>query len=150
MPVPVLSDAWVQELTAKMNTNPVFQEKANGMNMNIAIVATPDSSVGLDRVLSAFIKLEDGKIVDGRALTPEEAEKWSDLKIVGTGSAWKAVLDREEDPMFAVAMGNLKLEGGDLGALLPYLDAAVDLLNDVLDIDATYPWTGPGWEKVSA
>jgi len=150
MPVPVLSDSWVKELTTKMNGNPTFQQKAGGMNMNIAIVATADSSVGSDHTLSAFIKLVDGKIVDGKALSPDEVDKWTDLKILGTASAWKDVLDRTTDPMFAVAMGDLKLEGGDLGALLPYLDAAVDLLNDVLDIDATYPWTGPGWDKVSA
>ena len=51
---------------------------------------------------------------------------------------WKSLLRNQVNPIMALMTGRLELIRGDLGRLLPYADAAKELLHLVTQIDTEF------------
>ncbi len=60
----------------------------------------------------------------------------------GNAAAWKRILAGEVEPLTALMTGKLRLTQGSLAKLLPYVQAAKELVAAARRIPSTFP---PGW-----
>jgi putative sterol carrier protein len=90
-----------------------------------------------------FLDLWHGECRLARAAaSSDEAE--ARYILTGSSSSWRLVLTGKLAPLVAIMTGRLRLTKGSLAELIPYVDAAKELVMTAASIEATYPGEAGG------
>ncbi len=142
MSAEIFTQGWADEWCAKINTNDAYRKAAARWEGAIALVMSAQAEMGIPEQRAVVADLWHG---DCRTASVADAGALEDAPYViqATPATWKRVLDGSTDPIVGLMGGKLKLEKGGLFALLPYAQAAKQLVVSAREVDTTFPegWT---------
>lgn len=88
----------------QLNNDPEWAEK--GKNLNYSMVYNFEAPIEG----SFHARFADGKVIDVRDATPEDAEQ-ADFVISGSSDTWAGVFKKEINPTIALTRGQLRVRG---------------------------------------
>ena len=135
MPVPVFSDSWAVACAVVLNQNLAYREAAARWEGALLLHMIVDDGSGESR--RVFLDLWHGECRLARAGSAgdEEAARYV---LAGGELAWRQVLTGQTPPLMAIMTGKLRLAKGSIIDLLPYINAAKELVAAAA-IEAEFP-----------
>lgn len=131
----MFSAAWAAEWARRLNASDAYRAAAATWEGAVVLqMARPDDQDGP----AVFLDLWHGECRQAREASPEDIEA-ARFVISGGEAAWRGVLTGQASPVMAVLTGKLRLVRGDIGALLPYANAAKELLASAADFETLFP-----------
>ncbi|MEO8634552.1 MAG: SCP2 sterol-binding domain-containing protein [Gemmatimonadales bacterium] len=133
MPHPIFSDAWARACAERLNARDAY--RAAAATWEGAILLRMHKAGGEAR--RVFLDLWHGECRAARAGTAEDEEAARYI-LDGEPAAWEQVLTGRVAPLLAIMTGKLKLAKGSLAELLPYVNAAKELVSAAAEVDAIF------------
>ena len=139
MALPVFSDDWARACGAALNENAAYREAAaawEGAVLLRMLAVAPD--VPERRV---FLDLWHGECRAAHAAVAAD-EDAARYVLAGSIDAWRMVLTGATPPLLAIMTGKLKLTKGALADLVPYVNAAKELVVTAAGVPTEFPDAG--------
>lgn len=134
-PFPVFSAAWAAEWARRLNASEAYRAAAATWEGAVVLqIALPEGQAGP----AVFLDLWHGECRQAREASPADLEA-ARFVISGNEAAWRGVLSGQASPVMAVLTGKLRLVRGEVAALLPYANAARELLASAADFETAFP-----------
>lgn len=123
----IFTETWAQAWCRELNASAAYRAAAATWDGAVALVTLADPSLGIASARAVHLDLQGGSCLRAR---PVPADDLTDARFVfeGPAAAWRELLAGRLSPLMALMGGKLRLVRGDLGALLPYADAARELV----------------------
>jgi putative sterol carrier protein len=102
------SDAWIKELSTKLNASETYAQAAAAWEGDCIFVVLPDADHADTTYL--YIDLQHGKSSDARELKSLDEQK-ALFTISGPFGTWRKVVEGRLDPIQGIFSGKLKLVG---------------------------------------
>ncbi len=141
MAAEIFTEAWAQDWRTCINDNDDYRKAATRWEGAIALVMSADAAMGVPEQRAVVADLWHGDCRAASAAGPDELES-PPYVIRATPATWKRVLDGSTDPIVGLMGGKLKLERGGLFSLLPYAQAAKQLVTSARQVATSFP---EGW-----
>lgn len=134
------SPEWADAFKAEINKSPEYKQAAATWegSVGLVVLAEPDHNVPED--LGIFLDLWHGEARAVRAGGVLDAQA-ADYVITGSYSRWKAVAQKELDPIKAIMTARLKLKGS-FPTLVRYVEASKQLVECTTRVDVIWPDEG--------
>jgi putative sterol carrier protein len=131
------TQAWLDAFVERVNRDEEFKAAAAGFEGRLMLncVPAPEIHENLKNGLRVYIKSHQGKVSEGRILTPGEAQA-CDHEIEGTYVSWKQVLKGELDVKRAVIIKRTLTVTGKITRLMKHLKAVeriIRVINEMVD-----------------
>ncbi len=139
MTIPVFSDAWARSCAEALNLNSAYRTAAATWEGAILLRMLPAFPGDGERLV--FLDLWHGDCRAARAAGPDD-EAAARYVLAGTTAAWQQVLTGTVPPLLAIMTGKLKLTKGALAELLPYVNAAKELVLTAASVPSLFPVEG--------
>ncbi len=133
--LPVFSDPWASACADRLNQNAAYRAAAATWEAALLLRMTGDAPAD-ERLV--FLDLWQGECRLARAAGPED-EAAARYVLTGTAAAWELVLTGRTPPLLAIMTGKLRLTKGALTELLPYVNAAKELVASAAAVPCTFP-----------
>lgn len=124
MPVPFPSDAWIKELSAKLNNSPSYEASAKDWEGDFLFVIEGDEVYPETTYL--FLGLYHGKSPLALEIA-EPSEKNASYVISAPYSIWRKVVEGKIDPIQGMMTKRLKLKG-NMMMVMRYPKAAKEIM----------------------
>jgi putative sterol carrier protein len=135
-PLPVFSDDWARACADVLNQRLGYRAAAATWEGAILLMMT---AIGPDQgERRVFLDLWHGDCRAARAADPAD-EAAARYVLSGTVIAWRQVLTGTQAPLIAIMTGKLRLTKGSLVELIPYVNAAKELVAAAALVQATFP-----------
>jgi putative sterol carrier protein len=141
MAAEIFTGEWAEIWSQKINGNQAYRDAATKWEGAVALIMTPDESMGIPAERFVVADLWHGECRGATAGVKAELEE-APYKIQAGPAAWKDVLAGKTDPIVGLTIGKLKLVRGGMFALLPYAKAAKELVASAIAVETDYP---EGW-----
>lgn len=134
----IFTEAWAQAWCRELNGSAAYRAAAATWEGAVALVMLADSALGIDAPRAVHLDLQGGTCHSAR---PVRADDLADARFVfeGTAAAWRELLAGRLSPLMALMGGKLRLVRGDLTALLPYANAARELVAAAAAVHRQFP-----------
>jgi putative sterol carrier protein len=119
------SDAWIKELSGKLNASESYERSAKDWEGDFVFIVEPDGAY--DDTAHLFLGLYHGKSPDA-AMLAAEGERETEFVIRAPFGIWRRVIEGKLDPIQGMMMRQLKLEG-DLRKIMRYPKAAKEIVS---------------------
>jgi putative sterol carrier protein len=137
----IFTGEWAELWSQKINENEAYRAAAAKWEGAVALIMTPDDSMGIPDERFVVADLWHGESRGATAGVKADLED-APYKIQADPPAWKNVLAGRTDPIVGLTVGKLKLVKGGMFALLPYARAAKELVASAIAVDTEFP---EGW-----
>lgn len=139
MPLPVFSDDWARTCGEALNQNTAYREAASTWEGAVLLQMLPAAPGMPER--RVFLDLWHGECRAAHAAVgaDEDAARYV---LTGTLEAWRQVLTGAVPPLLAIMTGKLKLTKGALADLVPYVNAAKELVTTAAAVPTEFPAAG--------
>lgn len=137
--LPVFSNDWARACAHLLNSQDGYRAAAAGWEATI--VLTMSGLSGEENERRVFLDLHRGECREARAGTAED-EAAAKYVLSGSATAWQQVLMGTLAPLFAIMSGKLKITKGSLMELMPYVNAAKELVSAAALVPASFPEAG--------
>jgi len=121
------SDQWVQAYCRKLNESESYKKAAATWEGSLAFLLRADPAVGVEKPMAVILDLWHGSCRKAYIGSEEEAMA-ADYVVEGDVATWLDVLEGRANPLMTLMRGGLRLKKGSLTALVPYVQAAQELL----------------------
>jgi putative sterol carrier protein len=133
---PVFSDDWARACAVALQQREGYRLAAAGWEGAVLLLMTAiGPGLGERRV---YFDLWHGDCRDARAATMED-EAAARYILSGTVVAWQQVLTGGVAPLVAIMTGRLRLTKGSLVELIPYVNAAKELVAAAAMVQSSFP-----------
>ena len=119
------SDAWIKELSRRLNESASYERSAKDWEGDFVFVVEPDEEVGETAYL--FLGLHHGKST-GAARVASQDEREAEFLIRAPYSIWRQVIEGNLDPIRGMMTRRLKLSG-NLVKIMRYPKAAQEIVS---------------------
>lgn len=131
----VFSDEWARACAQVLNQREGYRVAAATWEGAILLVMNGGAPADARRV---FLDLWHGECRLARAAGAED-ENAARYVLSGTVQAWQLVLTGSVAPLVAIMTGKLRITKGSLTELIPYVNAAKELVAAAAAVEATFP-----------
>lgn len=135
-PFPVFSDDWARACAAVLNQREGYRAAAATWEGAILLSMTAIGPEGSER--RVFLDLWHGDCRMARAALVDD-EAVARYVLSGTVVVWRQVLAGSLAPLMAIMTGRLRLTKGSLVELIPYVNAAKELVAAAALVQASFP-----------
>jgi len=118
------SDAWIKELSRRLNQSESYERSAKDWEGDFLFVVEPDEAY--DDTAYLYLGLHHGKST-GAALVGREDERETEFVIRAPYGNWRRVIEGELDPIQGMMMRRLKLSG-NMMKIMRYPKAAQEIV----------------------
>jgi putative sterol carrier protein len=137
-PLVAFSTAWASAWCRLLNSSAVYRQVAAQWEGSVALVlhypgADPASGPGA----AVFLDLHHGSCRQARVATAEDLASAA-FVLEAEQDLWRQLLAGQGSPVMALMTGRLRLTRGDFSRLLPYAEAAKELLALVSQIETVF------------
>jgi putative sterol carrier protein len=132
----VFSDPWASACAVVINANPAYRAAAHNWEGAVLLFMSSGNGAGEER--RVFLDLWHGECRGARAAKAED-EATARYVLAGSEDAWREVLTGQVAPFLAIMTGRLRLTKGSLLELLPYVNAAKELVGAAAAVPSTFP-----------
>lgn len=120
----VFSPEWAQAYQAAINANTAYQAASKKWEEGaIALILVEG-----ERNIGVLLELLHGTCLNATSLTGDAAKAGAAFAIEADQATWQEVLGGKLAPLMGIMRGRLKLSKGSIGKLLPYTQAATELV----------------------
>ncbi len=139
MPLTVFSDDWARTCGEALNQNTAYREAASTWEGAVLLQMLPAAPGMPER--RVFLDLWHGECRAAHAAVAAD-EDAARYVLTGTLEAWRQVLTGAVPPLLAIMTGKLKLTKGALADLVPYVNAAKELVTTAAAVPTEFPAAG--------
>jgi putative sterol carrier protein len=132
----VFSDAWARACAARLNGMEGYRIAAARWETIIVLTMTELGEGLVER--RVWLALSRGECREARAAHPED-EDTARYVLSGSAETWRQVLGGALPPLMAIMTGKLRLAKGSLMELVPYVNAARELVSAAALVPALFP-----------
>jgi putative sterol carrier protein len=138
MTLPVFSEEWARACASALNQSPAYRTAATTWEGAVLLRMS-----GLEGETERMVLLDlwHGECRVSRAAGPED-EPAARYVLSGSVTAWRLVLTGSMAPVLALMTGKLSLTKGALTDLLPFVNAARELVATAAAIPSSFPEPG--------
>lgn len=134
--VPVFSSDWARACAECLNGREGYRVAAGSWEAVIVLTMTDAGAPG--EVRRVLLDLAEGICREARAAAVED-EAAARYILSGTAQTWREMLGGALPPLMAIMTGRLRLAKGNLMELIPYVNAAKELVSAAALVPATFP-----------
>lgn len=132
-----LSAAWAKEWKKRLDASHAFAAAAAGWSGSLLFVMRADGN-GLDRDRAVFLAIDNGRCRTARSARSGDLGE-CDLVLSASPETWRRLLQGSGDPVLAILSGQIRFERGRWSTLVPYAEAARELLRAASAIPTFFP-----------
>jgi putative sterol carrier protein len=136
MPIHVFSDDWASRCADVLNSNQAYREAAAAWEGALVLLMVSERTPGA--AWRVYLDLWHGECRLARS-AQEEDEALARYVLTGTVDSWQLVLTGKVAPLLAVMTGRLRLAKGSLTELIPFVNAAKELVAAATAVEAEFP-----------
>jgi putative sterol carrier protein len=133
---PVFSHEWARACAEILNQREGYRTAAAAWEAAIVLTMTQVGTQPAER--RVFLDLFRGDCREARAAA-ESDESNARYVLSGTAAAWQEILTGNVAPLYAIMTGRLRLTKGNLLELVPYVNAARELVAAAALVQAVFP-----------
>lgn len=135
-PLPIFSHDWARACADQLNGMDGYRAAAARWEAIIVLTMTELGEDLLER--RVWLELSQGVCREARAAV--EADEGSARYVLsGSAETWRQVLGGALPPLMAIMTGRLRLAKGNLMELVPYVNAARELVSAAALVPAAFP-----------
>lgn len=130
----VFSPAWAQAYQVAINQNAAYKNASQKWEEGaIALILTEgEESFGV------LLDLLKGECLQATSTTGEAARTGAAFAIEADQATWQEVLGGKLAPLMGIMRGKLRLSKGSIARLLPYAQAATELVTSAQTLDTEF------------
>lgn len=133
----VFTQEWANAWCAALNASDAYRDAAAGWQGAVALVMSAGRG-GSQSERAVFLDVSGGRCHGARVARAGDVEA-ARYVIEAAPDAWRMMLSGELAPLIALVTGKLRLTRGDFASLLPYADAARELVAVATAIPFRFP-----------
>ena len=134
----VFTQDWAEAWCAALNASVAYREAAAQWEGAVALVMTADADAGVPEQRAVYLDVQGGAC--GGAWLADEADLSAARYVIeATPAGWQAMLSGATAPLMALMSGKLRLTRGNFAALLPYANAARELVATAGTVPCRFP-----------
>lgn len=134
----VFTQGWAEAWCTALNASAAYREAAATWEGAVALVMTADAEAGVPDQRAVFLDVARGTC--GGARVADDADLAAARYVIeATPSAWQSMLSGAVAPLMALMTGRLRLSRGNFAALLPYANAARELVATAGEVPCRFP-----------
>jgi putative sterol carrier protein len=134
----VFTAKWAADWCAALNASTTYREAAAAWEGAVALVMTADAPAGIPEARAVYLDVSGGSC-HGARVASELDLATARYVIEATPEAWRAMLSGALAPLMALMTGRLRLSRGNFAALLPYANAARELVATATAVPYRFP-----------
>ena len=134
----LFNEEWAQAWCDEINASPTYRTSAATWEGAVALVMRADPAAGIETPRSVFLDLWHGECRGARVAAPFDVDE-ARYVIEAEPADWLDMLGGRTSPLVALMSGKLRLSKGNLTALLPYANAAKELIDTAALIHVRFP-----------
>lgn len=134
--LPVFTSEWADACARILNSQDGYRTAASTWEATIVLTMTAIGGEVSER--RVFLELHRGECRQARAGSPAD-EVNARYVLSGSAAAWQQVLTGTVAPLFAIMSGKLRITKGALMELMPYVNAAKELVSAAALVPASFP-----------
>jgi len=134
----LFSPEWANAWAELLRQDAGYRKAAKSWQWPVVVTIRADAAAGLAEDRSVFLDLWEGDCRSARPATAADLESAPFVIAAGLG-VFREVLDGKMDPLVGLMRGKLQLVKGSLVKLLPYTQAAKQLVTVAAGIPTRYP-----------
>lgn len=136
-PLQFLSTEWVAACVSAINASETYRAASADWTYGpVALVASAQPALGLERPLSVWIDLDRGICRAARLVSPEEAAS-APFTLTSDYASWKQVLRKELTPVAGFLQRRIALKGSLL-VILRHVKSAEELVSAVATVPTRF------------
>ncbi len=134
----VFTQGWAEDWCSALNRSTAYREAASRWEGAVALVMTADTEAGVPEPRAVFLDVAGGSCHGARMA--EEADLAAARYVIEASPAgWEGLLSGAVAPLMALMTGQLRLARGNFAALLPFADAARELVATAGQVPCRFP-----------
>ena len=134
----VFTQEWAEAWCAALNASTAYREAAGMWEGAVALVMTADAEAGVPEPRAVYLDVAAGAC-GGARLADETDLSAARYVIEATPAGWQAMLSGAVSPLMALMSGKLRLTRGNFATLLPYANAARELVATAGTVPCRFP-----------
>jgi putative sterol carrier protein len=134
----LFSAEWANAWAELLRQDAGYRKAAKSWRWPVVVTIRADAAVGLAEDRSVFLDLWEGDCRTARPATAADLESAS-IVIAADFAIFRQILDGKLDPLVALMRGKLQLVKGSLVKLLPYTQAAKQLVALAAAVPTRFP-----------
>jgi putative sterol carrier protein len=134
----VFTQDWAEAWCAALNASTAYRQAAATWEGAVALVMTADVEAGVPQQRAVYLDVAGGTC--GGARLADAADLSSARYVIeATPAGWQAMLSGAIAPLMALMSGKLRLTRGNFATLLPYANAARELVATAATVPCRFP-----------
>jgi putative sterol carrier protein len=129
------TDEWAKAYMEEINKSEAYAKSASRWEGDFYFVATPDKMI--DDVAVYYMDLWHGKC-RAACLVEDESQFSPAFRMETSDANWKAVIDRQLDPIRGMMTRRIKLQG-NMAQIMRYVKASQDLVDCATRVPTEFP-----------
>lgn len=138
MTLEAFSTEWALAWCGALNASDEYRSAATDWNASVALVMTADESAGVPEARGVFLDVSRGTCHTARTADAADLAA-AGYVIEAAPDVWREMLTGRAAPLMALMTGRLRLTRGSIAALLPFANAARELVASASSIPARFP-----------
>jgi putative sterol carrier protein len=134
----IFTNVWAQAWCRELNASEAYKTAAATWEGAVALVMLPDPELGITAARAVQLDLHRGACRSAQPTSPDDLAGAA-FVFEGAARTWRDLLAGRLSPLMALIGGKLRLSRGDLGALMPYVNAARELVATASVVHSHFP-----------
>lgn len=131
------SEEWVARFCEEINRSAAYREAAAEWEWPLVLVLTRSEELGYPEDRGIWLDLYHGECRGASIVRGEEGQK-APYVVSGDFYTWKQILNKELDPIRAIVLGRLRLQG-DIGVIVRFARGAQELVEAARAVPTEFP-----------
>lgn len=128
------SDEWVEKYVEVVNSSKAYEDAAHDWEGDFIFVVTADGE-SVQEDMRLYLDLYHGKCREARMAKEEDDAEFT---YEGPLKNWKLLFDKKIDPIKGLMQRKFKLGKGDMGKIMRYTKAAMELVNATTQVPTRF------------
>ena len=138
MTIDAFSAEWALAWCSALNASSEYRSAAADWEGSVALVMSADAGAGVAEARGVFLDVARGACHGSRVASPADLDAAAYV-IEAAPDVWRELLAGRSAPLMALMTGRLRLTRGSIAALLPFANAARELVQTASSIPARFP-----------
>jgi putative sterol carrier protein len=134
----IFTDVWAKAWCRELNGSAAYKAAAANWEGAVALVMLPDPALGIPAPRAVHLDLHCGGCRGAHPANPADLAGAA-FVFEGAAATWRELLGGRLSPLMALIGGKLRLARGELTALLPYVNAARELVATAAIVHGQFP-----------
>ncbi len=134
----VFTSVWAEAWCRELNASEAYKSAAASWKGAVSLIMHADPALGVPAARAVHLDLDQGACRSARVAMPDDLPDAAYV-FEAPAATWRELLSGRLSPLMALIGGKLRLARGDLTGLLPYVNAARELVTTAAVVHGRFP-----------